>query len=292
MEDPGKDKNLNMKTMENPETKLFFENFPDPKDVRKTILEMLYRGQASHLGTNMSAVEILISIYRSVDITRIQQKENNRSRVLISKGHCAAATYATMAHFGLIGFEELQSYHKNGSLLAGHVSHAVEGVEHSTGALGHGLSVAVGCALGLRSRGIHNTPVFSLVGDGEIQEGSIWEALMLAKHLNLHNLVTMVDNNRISSITKTDAVIDMKPLEDRFSGFGFKVHSVDGHDLNALKDAIDNLLAGSEIGVIICNTIKGKGVPFAEEEPIWHYRSLNEELYEEAIAHLNKDIKL
>jgi transketolase len=281
-----------MKTMQNPESKLCLGNFPDPKEVRKTILGILYRGQASHLGTNMSAVEILISIFGSLDIKRVQLKENNRSRVLVSKGHCAAATYATMAHYGLMGFETLHEYHKNGSFLAGHVSHAVEGVEHSTGALGHGLSVAVGCALGLRSRGIHDAPVFALVGDGEIQEGSIWEALMLAKHLNLHNLITMVDNNRISSITKTDAVIDMKPLEDRFAGFGFKVYSIDGHDLNALKDAIDNLLSDSKIGVIICNTIKGKGVPFAEEEPIWHYRSLNKELYEEALAHLNKDKKL
>jgi len=275
-----------METIPSFENKLSLDSFADPKDVRKTILGMLYHGQASHLGPSMSAVEILISIYGSVDLKRIQMKDKNRSRIIISKGHCAAATYATMAHYGLIDFKELESYHKNGSLLAGHISHAVERVEHSTGALGHGLSVAVGCALGLRSRGIHDVPVFSLVGDGEIQEGSIWEALMLAKHLNLFKLITMVDNNRISSITKTDAVIDMKPLENRFAGFGYKVHSVDGHDLNALQGAINELKSSSEIGMIICNTTKGKGVPFAEDEPIWHYRSLNEELYKQALDSL------
>jgi transketolase len=280
-----------METIQNPENKLGLDRFVDPAEVRRTILGMLYRGQASHLGSNMSAVEMLISIYGSVDLNRIQVKGQNRSRVIVSKGHCAAATYATMAHFCLIEFEELENYHKNGSLLAGHVSHAVERVEHSTGALGHGLSVAVGCALGLRSRGVHDAPVFSLVGDGEIQEGSIWEALMLAKHLNLHNLITMVDNNRISSITNTDAVIDMNPLENRFAGFGFKVHNVDGHDLNVLHNAIDDLISNSKIGVIICNTIKGKGVPFAEREPIWHYRSLNEELFKQALAHLDKGEK-
>ena len=278
-----------MEITKSSERKTISNRFADHVEVRRTILGMLYRGQASHLGTNMSAVEMLISMFGSVDLKRIKNKTQNRSRIIVSKGHCAAATYATMAHYGLLDFAELENYHKDGSLLAGHVSHAVERVEHSTGALGHGLSVAVGCALGLRSRGIYDAPVFSLVGDGEIQEGSIWEALMLAKHLNLHNLITMVDNNRISSITNTDAVIDMKPLENRFAGFGFKVHNVDGHDLNALGNAIDNLKAGSEIGVIICNTVKGRGVPFAEWEPIWHYRSLNDELYKQAIANLDEE---
>ncbi len=278
-----------METIQNPEKKIGLAGFADPTEVRKTIIEMLYRGQASHLGTNMSTVEILISIYGSVDINRIKVGGQNRSRVLVSKGHGAAVTYATMAHYGLMELEELEKYHSNGSLLAGHVSHAVEKVEHSTGALGHGLSVAVGCALGLRSRGVHDAPVFSVMGDGEIQEGSVWEALMLAKHLNLHNLITMVDNNRISSMTKTEEVIDMRPLRNRFAGFGFKVHDVDGHDLNALHNAINDLISGSEIGVIICNTIKGKGIPFAEWDPIWHYRTLNEELYKQALNHLDEE---
>ncbi len=160
----------------------------DPIAVRQSVLSMLYRGKASHLGSNMSAIEMLVAMYGSVDCQKIKNKAPDRSRILVSKGHCAAATYATMAHFGILAMSELDSYHQDGSVLAGHVSHAVSGVEHSTGALGHGINVAVGCALGLRSRGVSDSLVLVLVGDGEIQEGSVWEALMFAVHSRLKNL--------------------------------------------------------------------------------------------------------
>lgn len=257
-----------------------------PDEVRKTVLGMLYRGAASHLGSCMSTIEMLVAMYGSVDIDRILRRAPDRSRVIVSKGHCAAAAYATMAHYGLIDTDAIAGYHQDGSLLTGHVSHGVRTAEHSTGALGHGMSVAVGCALGLRTRGHHDARVFVLMGDGEIQEGSVWEALMLARHLRLGNLIALVDNNGISSITRTDAVLDMKPLAERFAGFGLQVREVDGHDLPALHTAIGELSACGETGVIVCNTVKGKGVPFAEGQPIWHYRSLNEDLYRQALAHL------
>jgi len=257
---------------------------PDPAAVRLSILDMLYRAKASHLGSSMSAVEMLIAMYGSVDVKKIRDREPGRSRVIVSKGHCAAATYATMAHFGVIPMALLDTYHMNGSHLAGHVSHAVQAVEHSTGALGHGINVAVGCAIGLRSRGIRNALSLALVGDGEIQEGSVWEALMLAAHLRLNNFVALVDNNRISSITDTDKVLDMRPLAARFGGLGLAVREVDGHDVAAILAAIRELTAGEQAGVVICNTVKGKGVPFAENQPIWHYRPLNDELYAQAKA--------
>ena len=240
---------------------------------------MLYRSGASHLGTSLSLVEMLIAVYASVDIKKIRHKELDRLRIIVSKGHGTCATYAVMHHFGLIERDVALSYHQDGTVLCGHVSHAVPYVEHSTGALGHGLPVAVGCAMDLRSRRFADARVFALLGDGEIQEGSVWEALMLTKHRNLNNLVTLVDNNQISSITKTSHVIDLEPLRSRFSGFGFRVHDVDGHDVEAIRQAIDEIRASEEVGVVICNTVKGKGVPFAENEPIWHYRTLNEELY-------------
>ena len=260
----------------------------DPISVRRSVLTMLHRAKASHLGSNMSAIEMLIAMYASVDCARIKAQAADRSRILVSKGHCAAATYATMAHYGIIPMPLLDSYHLDGSRLAGHVSHAVHGVEHSTGALGHGINVAVGCALGLRARGYGDRLVLTLVGDGEIQEGAIWEAMMFAVHKNLKNLITLVDNNRISSITHTEKVIDMRPLTARFAGFGLNVHEVDGHDVNAIITAIRLIQQGGKPGVIICNTIKGRDVPFAEWEPMWHYKSLSDEQYAQALTHLDQ----
>lgn len=255
--------------------------------VRKTVLHMLHKGRASHLGASMSVVEMLIAIYGSCDIERIRSRAVDRPRVFISKGHCAAATYAVMGHFGLLKQSVLDTYHSDGSTLSGHVSHGVEFVEHSTGALGHGLPVACGCAIGLRARGHKATPVFVLVGDGELQEGAVWEALMFAKHHGLSNLVTLVDDNRISSITRTADVIDLNPIRNRFEGFGFRVFDVDGHDVPAIRQAINQIRAGSEVGVIVCRTVKGKGVPFAEDQPIWHYRTLGDEDLTKALNHLD-----
>lgn len=257
-----------------------------PADVRRTILGMLHAAGASHLGSSMSAVEALIAMYGSVDVAAIRDRRPDRSRILVSKGHAAAAAYAVMHHYGLIDAETVRTYHQNGSLLTGHVNHAAPNVEHSTGALGHGLSVAVGCAVGLRSRGHHHARVFALMGDGEIQEGSIWEAVMLAAHLRLSNLIAVVDNNGISSITRTSDVLNMSPLTARFAGFGWNAVAVDGHDPAALKAATAELSGRDGPGVIIADTVKGKGVPFAEGQPIWHYRSLNDETYRQALAHL------
>ncbi|WP_289296436.1 transketolase [uncultured Reyranella sp.] len=265
-------------------------NLPDPADVRRTILKILFEGQASHLGTSMSMVEILIAAYGACDVGAIRRGENGRDRVFVSKGHGAACTYSVMHHFGLLDAATIATYHKNGSELAGHVSHAVPGVEHSTGALGHGLPVAVGAAIGLRSKGFDDALVFCVMGDGEIQEGAVWEALMLAHHQKLNRLIPIVDNNRISSIKATREVINLEPLADRFRGFGFAVHDIDGHDLAALTGAIAAIRAGDKPSVIIANTTKGKGVPFAENQPIWHYRSLNKETYEQAVAALKGDV--
>lgn len=258
----------------------------DPSAVRRSVLTMLHRAKASHLGSNMSAIEMLIAMYGSVDCKKIRDQAADRSRIIVSKGHCAAATYATMAHFGILPMSQLETYHLDGSKLAGHVSHAVQGVEHSTGALGHGINVAVGCALGLRSRGYGDRLVLTLVGDGEIQEGSIWEAMMYAVHMKLNNFIALVDNNRISSITNTEKVIDMRPLAARFVGFGLHVQEVDGHKVSAIMSAIEKICADEQPGVIVCNTVKGRDVPFAEWQPMWHYKSLTDEQYAEAVAHL------
>lgn len=257
--------------------------------VRQTILRMLHRGQASHLGSSMSMVELLIAAYDSIDVAKIKAGSPDRSRVIVSKGHAACCTYAVMHHYGLLSAEEIATYHRDGTTLAGHVTHTVPHVEHSTGALGHGLSVAAGIAFGLRSRGYKDASVFCILGDGEIQEGAVWEALMFIRHHNLSNLIPIIDYNKISSITLTDSIIDMRPMVNRFTGFGFAVHDIDGHDVAALKAAIRDIRSGGQAGAIIGNTIKGKGVPFAENDPIWHYRTLNDETYRQAIGHLEAE---
>jgi len=264
------------------------KNTVSPSAVRASILGMLYKSGASHLGSSMSAVEMLIAMYSSVDCTKIISKAPDRSRIFVSKGHCAADTYATMAHFGLLPMSALDLYHKEGTLFAGHVSHAVPHVEHSTGALGHGVNVAVGCALGLQSLNYQSgEKVLALCGDGEIQEGSVWEAVMFASHHDLNNLFILIDNNRISSIKRTAEILDLHPLKQKFEAFGMNVFDVDGHDVAAISACLVPNTTNRKPTVVICNTIKGKGVPFAEWEPVWHYRMLNEELYNQAMAALN-----
>ena len=256
------------------------------KKVRRSVLQMLASSKASHLGSNMSVIEILIAMYRSVDCEQIKIGSASRSRVIVSKGHCAAATYAVLSEFGLLESEYLESYHKDNSFLAGHVSHKVPFVEHSTGALGHGINVAVGCAIGLRSRQNYESKVLTLVGDGEIQEGSVWEAIMLVGHMQLPNFVLLIDNNQISSIRRTCDVINLQPLSEKFDAFGLLTYEVNGHSIDQICTAIKEIGVSSRPGVVICNTTKGKGVKFAENDPVWHYRTLSDELLAQALADL------
>jgi len=261
-----------------------------PNDVRRTTLAMLYGARASHLGPSMSAIDILCSIYSLVDLPRIRAGAPDRDRVFLSKGHAAAGLYATLWHFGLLDTDPREHYCREGSALAGHASHAVQSVEHSTGALGHGLPVAVGCAFGLRSRGFDTSRVYVVAGDGELQEGSNWEALMFARHHNLSNLTLIVDANGISSIRPTREVIDLEPMARVFAGLGFAVEEAKG-DSASLHAGLQKLHALAQPAVLIARTTKGQGIPFAENQPIWHYRSLDEKLFTEALAALDRNVK-
>jgi transketolase len=261
---------------------------PNPVEVRLRIIDLLYKSEASHLGSSMSVVEILIAMYSLCNIQKIREKKIDRSRIIVSKGHCASATYVVSNFFNLLSNKFLESYHADNSLLAGHVSHSVPYVEHSTGALGHGLSVAVGCAIGLKSKSFNKSLSLCLCGDGEIQEGSIWEALMIAGHKKLDNLVVFIDYNKISSIKETNKVVNLEPLQEKFKSFNFEVAIVDGHSLNEITSAVKKSIFKGKPTVLICNTIKGKDIPFAENQPVWHYRTLNESLYKEARQHLLK----
>ena len=248
---------------------------------------MLHRAGASHLGSSLSIVEMLSSMYESVDCNKIRSGTRDRDRIFVSKGHAAAATYAVMAHSGILPMESLETYHLENSALTGHVNHHVPGVEHSTGALGHGLNVAVGCAYGLKNKYPTHTPkVLVLCGDGEIQEGSVWEGLMFAAHHSLSNLAVLIDDNQISSITSTHEVLDLRPYRTKLEAFGFSSSEVDGHDVAAMKATIESGWKDPRPKALVCRTVKGKGVSFAENQPIWHYRTLNDALLEEAKASL------
>ena len=253
--------------------------------IRRRVIDVLHSASASHLGSNMSMVETLVAFYSAADTQKIRQDDPNRDRIIVSKGHSAAVTYATLEDFGLLPGEVLDTYHTSGSLLSGHVSHKVQSVEHSTGALGHGLSVALGMAIGLQDRAPESR-IFCICGDGEIQEGSVWEALLLWSHLGLKNLILAIDHNRISSITNTHDVINMDPLSERFKGLGFAVETVDGHDIEAILTVVQSTANSERPTIIVCETVKGKGVSFAENEPIWHYRTLNDELLQTALQGL------
>jgi transketolase len=253
---------------------------------RRTILEMIYKAKASHIGSSYSVVEILSAIYRNVDLEKIRNQSSDRDRVILSKGHSAAALYAVLNHLGLLSDEELVTYYRNGSMLSGHASHFVPYVEHSTGALGHGLSVAVGIGIGLKKKGL-DSRVYVIVGDGELHEGSNWEALLLAGHLKLDNLCVLIDRNGLGGIGDINSYCSFNSLENKLKSFGFKTFEVDGHDEEEIYQTIQEMKESETPGAVICHTIKGKGVSFMENNNVWHYRPPNDEEYEKALIELS-----
>ncbi|MBI1975601.1 MAG: transketolase [Candidatus Vogelbacteria bacterium] len=256
------------------------------KKLRKQIVELIHKGGSPHIGSALSMVEMISAVFSSMDIEKIKHRAPDRDRFIQSKGHGVAALYAVMARHGLISPEALATFHSNGSLLAGHASHFVPFIEHSTGALGHGLSVALGAALGLRSIECQGR-VFVLLGDGELHEGSNWEAIMLAGHLGMENLTALVDNNGLDQMGKLNACCGIEPLVEKFKSFGWNAVRLNGHDETAISKTIsDNKRRGKPLA-IICNTVKGKGVSFMEGEAVWHYRTPRDADYETALTELS-----
>jgi transketolase len=257
------------------------------KETRRLILDAVSRSNAAHIASCFSVVEILNAVFRSANIEKLRDMAMDRDRIILSKGHAAAALYATMHQFGLMDKAELETYHSNGSLLGGHVSHFIPRVEHSTGALGHGLPVGVGISVGLRSKKLAGR-VFVIVGDGELHEGSNWEALMLAGHLKLSNLCVIVDNNHLSQMGQTDLCCSLEPLKAKFEAFHFSVTELDGHDEEAVHSAIRN--SANSVGpvALLCATIKGHGVSFMSGNNLWHYRTPKSADYERARQELGE----
>jgi transketolase len=269
-------------------------DYPDTREFAKAIrlhaLKMVHAAKASHIGGVLSMADVLAVLYSHVLEIRPEEPEwPDRDRFILSKGHCCAGVYAALALRGFIPLDELQTYGAAGSRLMTHVSHKVPGVEFSTGSLGHGLPFGTGKALAASRKGAA-WRTFVLLSDGELDEGSNWEAALFAAHHDLDNLTVIVDYNKIQSLGAVEEVIRLEPLVDKFQAFGWAVREVDGHDLPALESLLALLpLEAGKPSLILAHTIKGKGVPFMENNLLWHYRNPDDEKLRDALSSLEYD---
>ncbi|RII13384.1 Transketolase 2 [Streptomyces sp. YIM 130001] len=255
--------------------------------IRERVLEMGAGETGTHLGGSLSATDLLTVLYGSVLRVRPESPDwPDRDRFVLSKGHAGAALYAVLAEYGFIPAEECADYAKPGSRLAAHPLRRVEGVEFPTGSLGHGLSLAAGTALAARRLG-SPARAFALLGDGELQEGSVWEAVMGAAHHRLDNLIAVVDRNGWQISGTTEECLSLEPLADRWRAFGWAVREVDGHDLNALLTTFDGLPdTEGRPTVVLARTVKGRGVPMLEDRKKSHFVKLTPKLHLRALAGL------
>lgn len=256
-------------------------------NIRKRILKMACECDRNvHIGGAMSMVEILTVLYRDILSYNVSDPYwEERDRFILSKGHCVLGLYAALAEAGVISEEDLSSYMQDGSMFGSHpVMNPEHGIECSSGSLGQGISMALGIAKAAELTG-KNYRVYALVGNGECDEGAVWEAFMLAGQWKLTNFTIIIDNNGIQSDGESRKIIDLSNLEERLSGFGLKVYRVNGHDENELKNAFEANFDGTA-KVVVCDTIKGRGVSFMENNNDWHHNRLIRETYEKAMKEI------
>ncbi len=256
------------------------------RDLRRTILAMIHAAKSSHIGTAFSCVEILAALYFNIlNIDPQDPEMEGRDIFILSKGHGVAALYATLAKRGFFPESVLERYGKDGSTLAGHiVRHAVPGAESSGGSGGHGLSLGIGHALASRHKKT-GARVYVLMGDGELAEGSVWEAALFAGFRTLTNLTLIIDRNHLQIMGRTEDVLDTDPVDKKFESFNWRVLSVDGHDTAALTLAFETP-SQDKPKVIIAHTTKGKGVSFMEHKAEWHGKFPNDDEYARALQEL------
>ena len=258
------------------------------KKVRIHALKMAHSGGAAHTGSSFSITDILAVLYTDILQKNSQDpNDDQRDRFVLSKGHAAAVLYATLAETGFFSISKLATHYQDGSDLCGHVSHKdIPGVEVSTGSLGHGLSLATGMALAAKiDRKKHR--IFTLLSDGECDEGSTWEAILFANHHNLDNLVAIIDYNKIQSLDMVADTLELEPFADKWRSFGWQVREVDGHNHQQLQSELSSVpLETGSPSVIICHTVKGKGVSFMENTVLWHYRIPKGDEYAAALQEL------
>lgn len=252
-------------------------------DARKRLLQMHYESGVGHIGGNLSSLDAMLLLHH-------EYLRTERDQFILSKGHSAGALYVTLWSKGLLSDDDLKRFHQEETILPAHPpASGIPGILFATGSLGHGLSLAAGTALAkrLNSDAGH---VYCMTSDGEWQEGSTWEALIFLCHHKLTNLTILVDHNTLQGFGLTDAVASMNPLADKLRGFAITILSVDGHDLNAIRSALD--APSSQPKLIILNTTKGRGVSFMEKQMGWHYLPLNEDQYKQALSEIQGEMEV
>jgi transketolase len=255
---------------------------------RKSVLEIVKSANAGHTGGSLSCVDILNVLYNHVmDVTPANLADPNRDHYIQSKGHSVEALYAVLADKGFFPRQALETVSRYASPYVGHPTRHVNGIEHNTGALGHGLPVAVGLAIALRKNGSHGR-VFTLLGDGELEEGSNWEASMAASRYALDNLVVIVDRNTLQISGRTDEVSSLEPLDEKFRAFGYAVRIVDGNDVAELARTLDQLpFSPGKPNLLLARTVKGKGISFIEDAVDWHHHVPTDQEYATAMRELS-----
>lgn len=258
-------------------------------EYRKKTLKYIKMANAGHTGGSLSCVDILNVLYnRILGITPENFNDANRGHYIQSKGHSVEALYVVLADKGFFPESDLNTLCKHHSHYVGHPTRKVNGIEHNTGALGHALSFCVGLALAEKMDGRKNK-IFTLLGDGELAEGSNWEALMAASHYKLDNLVAILDYNKLQITGWTKDILATEPLEEKFSSFGASVRHVDGHDIEALTKVLSSVpFEKGKPNVIIAHTIKGRGVSFIENNYKWHHHVPSDAEYEQAMTELDQ----
>lgn len=253
--------------------------------IRKAILDMAYAGSTVHIGCAFSIVELLAVLYRKhLRLDAANPDAPDRDYLVLSKGHGVMTQYACLRELGWLSDDDLANYFKNGTRLKGLADAHVPGVEATTGSLGHGLSVAAGLALGAKLKPSDQI-CYALVGDGELNEGSIWEAAMFAAHFKLDNLIVIVDQNGFQAMGRTDEVMGLGSIEAKFQAFGFDAVTINGHNEQAVDRAYAEMKnrRNGKPKAIVAETVKGKGVSFMENDNIWHYTRLTPENHAKAV---------
>ena len=253
--------------------------------IRHHAIEMTHRSNSSHVGAILSIADITAVLYNEVmNVFPEDPCNDNRDRFILSKGHAGVAVYSALVEKDFFPVQQLETHCANGSILSGHVSHLVPGVELSTGSLGHGISVAAGMAMAAKLDKKHHH-IYALIGDGECNEVSVWETALFANHFRLANFTVIVDHNKLQSLAKCEETIELIDLCEKWKVFGWDVKEIDGHDLNQIKAALCHRNKCKPV-CIVAHTIKGKGVSFMENEVAWHYRSPQGNDYIKAQAEL------
>ena len=255
--------------------------------IRQSALKMVYQAKSSHIASALSVTDILSVLYGEImRIDPANQFDSSRDRFILSKGHACVALYSTLAEVGFISQEQLETYGNDFSWLMNHISHKVNGVEFSTGSLGHGLPFGVGKALAANIHG-EDWRTFVLLSDGEMDEGSNWEALMFAAHSKLSRLTAIIDYNKLQSLDSIENTLGLEPLVDKLRAFGCRVLEINGHDHQEIARALLPF-SGEKPTVIIAHTTKGKGVSFMENRVEWHYKNPTHEQLTAALAELER----